>query len=515
MATNSLDGGVVFNGFKTLDGTSLLSIDAMEGGAPISDGGVLPDTGGDGNILYSNNGLWGVIPNRSVNAPTTASYITVNPEAELTSERQLAVDTTQLRITDNGPGSTVSLAFPAAEPPQSTFAPTINNHLTNKAYVDLQVGGAGALPAPGTSGNVMTSDGTSWISSVPSAGMLRAFYAEKNAQQTLGAGPTNVTFQTVINNINSCINVISTTEFDIVNAGYYQIVFNGTFYSTAAINPPEASFRLTINTIQVKWLYMDGTATATATDEIPVCLYWEGNLAANDRIVYIANGNGWQIGGAGVNTAGGFFVRQIGSTLTVNSLAESLILSSFGQSDYITSTLNAKYPNTRHIWYNKLAVAGGNSFFVNNGETLPVIEVTITTKSTMPQWPVYICLFGGAFTSAQDLAWFMLPQPNTTKTYTILSNQPAPGNRTCAAGTYTSLWDNTTTNVIASPTNVQACDGAAGSIWGLTWKIIIGDTTQVIENYDTITSGSFANINLLTNPSASDYFSAIQIRGRY
>lgn len=194
---------------------------------------------------------------------------------------------------------------------------------------------------------------------------------------------------------------------------------------------------------------------------------------------------------------------------------QNLMLSAYGQSDVITSVLNSKYTNTRNIWYNKLAVASANSFWINNGETVEALEIAITTKSTMPQWPVYLSLFSGTFTSAQDIGCFMLPPPGSTKSYTRLMTQTF-GARTTAAGTYTSLWDNTTTNVLGAPTSVLAADGGAGTQWGLTWGVVVGSgTTQIIENFDTITTGSFANINILTSPSSSEYFSAIQIRGRY
>src|SRR5690606_1132142 len=112
------------------------------------------------------------------------------------------------------------------------------------------------------------------------------------------------------------------------------------------------------------------------------------------------------------------------------------------------TTLNAKYPNTRHIWYNSNSVASAYPMFVMSGETIPAIEITITTKSTMPQWPAYIWSDAGGGLSLTDFAWFMLPPPGTTKTY-IREFTQETANRTNPAGTYVSLWDGST-NVLGT-----------------------------------------------------------------
>src|SRR5690606_38156726 len=117
----------------------------------------------------------------------------------------------------------------------------------------------------------------------------------------------------------------------------------------------------------------------------------------------------------------------------------------------------------------------------------------------------------GGISTLNDMPFFMLPPPGTTKTYIRYATQGGSA-RTTPAGTYTSLWDNTTTNVLGTSTSVSTTTGPTGSFWGLVWTLGILDVNGIIENYDSLAVGG---INLLTSPGSSDYFSAIQIRGRY
>ncbi|MCW5950985.1 MAG: hypothetical protein KIT69_01820 [Propionibacteriaceae bacterium] len=374
--------------------------------------------------------------------------------------------------------------------PETSIAPTIGEHLTNKTYVDNMING--------------------------SAPVLRSFYIEKSTSQSVTGSYTSVTFQTIHDNLNSCVTVLSSTQYAVNNTGYYQVVFSGMYTSPSIDTPGTASCEINRNAIaRLKWTEIRAEASSFGSGgaRFPVNLHWEGTLTAGDYIIIFGSGSGtWTIGSASSPTAAGLFIRQIGSNLTVNTLAEQLILSSFGQSDYITSTLNTKYPNTRHIWYNKLAIAGGIDMFINTGETIIAIEITITTKPTMPQWPAYLWAdAGGGISNLNDMPFFMLPPPGTTKTYTRYMTQ-GTGSRSCADGTYTSLWDNTTTNVLGSTTNVLSMIGTTGTFWGLVWTLGILNINGIVENYNSLAVGG---INLLTNPSASDYFSAIQIRGRY
>jgi hypothetical protein len=98
--------------------------------------------------------------------------------------------------------------------------------LTTGTTVTAAQGGTG-LTSPGTAGNVLTSNGTSWVSStpsVPSAGTGPAFFAYQSTQQNPSANTwTKVNLQTELFDTNSNF---ASSRFTPTVAGYYQI--NGT-----------------------------------------------------------------------------------------------------------------------------------------------------------------------------------------------------------------------------------------------------------------------------------------------
>jgi hypothetical protein len=95
--------------------------------------------------------------------------------------------------------------------------------LTTGTTVTAAQGGTG-LTSPGTAGNVLTSNGTSWVSStpsVPSAGTGPAFNAYQSSQQSISANTwTKVNLQTELFDTNSNF---ATSRFTPTVAGYYQI----------------------------------------------------------------------------------------------------------------------------------------------------------------------------------------------------------------------------------------------------------------------------------------------------
>ncbi|MCW5954696.1 MAG: hypothetical protein KIT69_20780, partial [Propionibacteriaceae bacterium] len=341
----------------------------------------------------------------------------------------------------------------------------------------------------------------------------------------------------------------------------YEITVNLNVNTQASTTPTDGSYYIVISGTRMKDAFIDcnpkGSMAGTSPWSYNINLFWAGPCLAGQFVVIVNAINGWTITAndptLGINQTSIYIKRvapnldtqlsgtanqiqlsnsvfgfpsqvifptnapqcaippSIGDSLTNLTAVQNLFLSSYGQSDYITTQLNTKYPNTRHIWYNANLVAGGVSMFVNNGETIPAIEITITTKPTMPQWPVYIWSDAGGGLTIQDFSWFMLPPPGTTKTYTRLFTQGA-GNRTTPAGTYRSLWDGSN-NVIASPVNVQSPTGNTGDTFGLSFTYFVQLTSgQLVESYDPLIGGS---INLVTSPSSSAYFSAIQMRARY
>jgi len=96
--------------------------------------------------------------------------------------------------------------------------------LTTGTAVTPAQGGTG-LTSPGTAGNVLTSNGTSWVSStpsVPSAGTGPAFGAYQSSQQNIASLNTwiKVNLQTEYFDTN---NNFASSRFTPTVAGYYQI----------------------------------------------------------------------------------------------------------------------------------------------------------------------------------------------------------------------------------------------------------------------------------------------------
>jgi hypothetical protein len=96
--------------------------------------------------------------------------------------------------------------------------------LTTGTAVTPAQGGTG-LTSPGTAGNVLTSNGTSWVSStpsVPSAGTGPAFGAYQSSQQNIASLNTwiKVNLQTEYFDTN---NNFASSRFTPTVAGYYQV----------------------------------------------------------------------------------------------------------------------------------------------------------------------------------------------------------------------------------------------------------------------------------------------------
>ncbi len=143
-------------------------------------------------------------------APSTATYVTLSTDATLTNERVLTGTLSQITVTDNGAGSTVVLSTPQniATGSSPTFTGLTLSGLSTGAVINT----AGVLSsvAPGTSGNVLTSNGTTWTSAAPAGASIAigSSITSGTATRVLfeGAGPVladdaDFTFDTATNRL--------------------------------------------------------------------------------------------------------------------------------------------------------------------------------------------------------------------------------------------------------------------------------------------------------------------------
>lgn len=103
-------------------------------------------------------------------AANTESYITIGNTAGLTAERALTGTVNQITITDNGANSTVVLSTP--QNIHTGASPTFTGLTLSGVSTGAVISTSGVLSsvAPGTSGNVLTSNGTTWTSAAPTGG---------------------------------------------------------------------------------------------------------------------------------------------------------------------------------------------------------------------------------------------------------------------------------------------------------------------------------------------------------
>ena len=80
------------------------------------------------------------------------------------------------------------------------------------------------FPAPGTSGNLMTSDGTNWNSTAPTGGSFNGANVTKSATATMTNGPTTVAWNTESFDTNSYHdNATNNSRLTVPSNGYYLI----------------------------------------------------------------------------------------------------------------------------------------------------------------------------------------------------------------------------------------------------------------------------------------------------
>ncbi len=140
------------------------------------------------------------------------------------------------------------------------------------------------LPAPSTSGNVLTSDGTNWVSSVPSNSSAY-FQAYRTTNQTIAAGSTSavIVFDTAISNVGSAYST-STGIFTAPSTGYYS--FSTTIYYSN-LNVPIGVTQMILGytgSVQSLRLIQQSIASALGGQVIILTASWYMPMSINDTV---------------------------------------------------------------------------------------------------------------------------------------------------------------------------------------------------------------------------------------
>lgn len=192
-----------------------------------------------------------------------------------------------------------------------------------------------------------------------------------------------------------------------------------------------------------------------------------------------------------------------------NSLDIEWMYQQYGQTDEVTAFLQARYPTIVRLYYNNLEVAANIAglFMANPAPILYAIDITLISKSTRPvDQPAFLVFdTGGGVMGPVDMP-ILIPPNGQTRTYTMMFTT-AVATRTIQTGTYTDLWDRTTTIVVASPTVMTTATATTGMFINLTPHT--NTLTSSLESYDVYTG-----LNIFTDMGLSNWLVDIRIRGR-
>ena len=210
----TLTGTVTSTGNLTLGGTlsnvSLTS--AVTGTLPVANGGVHPlVTTGDTGSGYGRIGLWDDDAGAFIYFQAGAAKF-LFPDIQATSFTGNGNQLTSLNA-----GNISSGTLPVANGGTGATTLTANNVLLGNGTSALQA------VAPGTNGNVLTSDGTTWTSAAPAAGAIQGY---KRATYTSTASGTT-----------TCAVIASTT---------LRAMTEGDQYMTITYTPTNAASRLVV-----------------------------------------------------------------------------------------------------------------------------------------------------------------------------------------------------------------------------------------------------------------------------
>lgn len=163
---------------STIDGAASLALTQHQGVLIVS----------DGTNYFTMRGVGG-----GSGAPADATYIVQTPSASLSNEQALSSLATGYMKVTTGTGVVSSQAVPIPVADGGTGASTLtaNNVILGNGT------SAPSFVAPGTSGNVLTSNGTTWTSAASAAGgSTQGLRCHNSSNIALNTGSTTVTFDT-------------------------------------------------------------------------------------------------------------------------------------------------------------------------------------------------------------------------------------------------------------------------------------------------------------------------------
>lgn len=162
------------------------------------------------------------------------------------------------------------------------------------------------IPAPGTSGNVLTSDGSSWTSAAAAGGSSAYFQAYRTTNQTVAGGNTTTTiiFDTAISNVGSAYNT-STGIFTAPATGFYSFAASIFFNN---LNGPTGISQVLLGytgSVQSLRLLHEGIGATVTAISIILTVAWSMPMTANDTVKLqpFTDGTGnYQIAGAALGS---------------------------------------------------------------------------------------------------------------------------------------------------------------------------------------------------------------------
>lgn len=232
----------------------------------------LPTNAQNGEPLWDTDSLRFYVGNGTATpteiAKATQPFVTIGNVTGLSGERALTGTANQVVVTDNGANSTVVLSLPQAIATGSspTFAGltlssplTVPNGGTGLATLtanNVILGNGASTPsfvAPGTSGNVLTSNGTTWASAATSSPV---------GVSAVGTAQTSVTTTMAASVLTFSPTWGATTKY----------AFWGCLFFSNANATPDADFQFqgpAVTTLNVGYAtYRDGSTSTIAQDTI-------------------------------------------------------------------------------------------------------------------------------------------------------------------------------------------------------------------------------------------------------
>ena len=158
----------------------------------------------------------------------------------------------------------------------------------------VTAGGGTGLTSPGSSGNVLTSNGTIWTSAPPAGGGSSTYfqaYVNSPITTSSGSGPITVLFNATTSNIGGAYNT-GTGVFTAPVTGFYGFSGNISLIGLAAITKVNVGYSLTSSTNQLIYNNTFGAEAFSVTSELGVSIAFQIPMNSGDTLSIFTIGNG-------------------------------------------------------------------------------------------------------------------------------------------------------------------------------------------------------------------------------